>query len=1018
MFEPLAFRHPFRTYQRQMLSRIEAREGTAEDDGRYHLVAPPGSGKTIVGLELIRRFGAPAVVFAPTTVIQRQWREQVGMFTDDRAQVERLTSLDPDALSAINVFTYQLISTVGESREEGRRMAEDAWAAELVREGQSDDDAAARERIRTLAANNAEAHRREVAHRYLRLKRELLRGPDASVAEFLHPNARALVDRLVAHGVRTIVLDECHHLLDYWAIVLRHLIGRIAEPRVIGLTATLPSPEDDEEYENYTALLGEVDFEVPTPAVVKEGDLAPYRSLVCFVEPSRRETAYLRDIQRSFESAVQEISASDGFVGWVRTLVLERPSSPRDPTPVPWERFLDEHALLAVAGIRFLRRSGVALPPDLLVPQEAEGEMQLEDWIALLERYALDVLKVSADAEDHRRLAALRRALLPFGLTLSERGLRQGRSPGDLVLALSESKDVAAAEILTVEERHLGERLRAVVVTDYERLSAGVARLTGVLERDAGSAARVFRHLVAAEHTGRLEPILVTGKGVLVDADHGPALLERFNAYLADAKLDARVTYSPTDTPGVAEVQGDGRDWTSGTYVRMVTAAFEAGVTRCLVGTRGIFGEGWDTLRLNTLIDLTSVTTSTSVQQLRGRTIRKDAEWPHKVAHDWDVVCVARDFERGDSDLRRFVRRHEQLWGIVAATGKEARSAAVATGIDITVRDGSAEGVLLGQVVKGVAHVDHDLAYQLATRPFRSLDLAPVNTRMLRAVEDREATWALWRVGDDYTNFVAPVTRLQPADLDMRSVFTLRATLKRMLASLIASIGVGVALVLWVVLALFGELAGSGSEPGVVSLVVGVALAIGLAVVLMLNLRGLYRYARAYLLEQPPDHVLRDIGRAILVALRECGLVQRSMEPGAVVVVALPDGSYQVLLEGAVSDDADTFTTAYRECFEAPRDQRYLVERTEARMLGISPLWAAARRGLRARLGTDPIHFPVPSVLGTRRDRAEAFELAWRQYVGEGRLIATRSEEGRAVLLRARAQRRPKMRSLAFDRWT
>jgi hypothetical protein len=203
-----------------------------------------------------------------------------------------------------------------------------------------------------------------------------------------------------------------------------------------------------------------------------------------------------------------------------------------------------------------------------------------------------------------------------------------------------------------------------------------------------------------------------------------------------------------------------------------------------------------------------------------------------------------------------------------------------------------------------------------------------------------------------------------------------------------------------------------------VFLVAGLALAVGLVIVLLLNLRGLYRYARAYLLEQPPDDVLRDIGRAILEALRECALVQRSLEPDAVVVVALPDGSYQVLLEGAVSDDADTFTTAYRESFDPPRDQRYLIERTDARMLGVSPLWAAARRGLRARLGTDPVHFPVPSVLGTRRVRAEAFERAWRQYVGDGRLIATRSEEGRAVLLRARAQRRPKMRSLAFERWT
>ena len=66
----------------------------------------------------------------------------------------------------------------------------------------------------------------------------------------------------------------------------------------------------------------------------------------------------------------------------------------------------------------------------------------------------------------------MRRVLLPFGLTLSESGLRQGRSPGDLVLSLSESKDEAVLRILRVEIDAMGERLRTVIVTDYETLSA------------------------------------------------------------------------------------------------------------------------------------------------------------------------------------------------------------------------------------------------------------------------------------------------------------------------------------------------------------------------------------------------------------------------------------------------------------------------------------------------------------------------------------------------------------------
>ncbi len=101
----LHFRHPFRKYQRQILDRVEASEGS---DRKHHIVAPPGSGKTIVGLELIRRFGEPAVVFAPTATIQQQWCEEVGLFTG--GPTRDLVSREPGRPAPISVFTYQLIS--------------------------------------------------------------------------------------------------------------------------------------------------------------------------------------------------------------------------------------------------------------------------------------------------------------------------------------------------------------------------------------------------------------------------------------------------------------------------------------------------------------------------------------------------------------------------------------------------------------------------------------------------------------------------------------------------------------------------------------------------------------------------------------------------------------------------------------------------------------------------------------------------------------------------------------------
>jgi hypothetical protein len=208
---------------------------------RWELRRPPGSGKTIVGLGSIRRFDEPAVVFAPTATIQQQWCEEIGLFTED--PTGDLVSREPRRFAPINIYTYQLISAPGESRELLRETALKMWLEELLkREGVSEGDA--RGRPETMRCNNPDAYGKELSRRAGRAKRDLLRRGDVGVARFLHPNARALIDGLVDCGVKTVILDECHHLLDYWAVVLRYLIGRIRGQQVVGLTATLPSPEE------------------------------------------------------------------------------------------------------------------------------------------------------------------------------------------------------------------------------------------------------------------------------------------------------------------------------------------------------------------------------------------------------------------------------------------------------------------------------------------------------------------------------------------------------------------------------------------------------------------------------------------------------------------------------------------------------------------------------------------------------------------------------------------------------
>ena len=1014
----LNFRYPFRKYQRMILAQVKQ----AGQDQKHHIVAPPGAGKTIVGLELINQLGMPAVVFTPTTTIQVQWKDKVGMFLANSNERDQITSLDPGHLADINIFTYQLIATPGEEQQREAEIALQEWAQSLLLEGQSADEDAAYTRIETLRRNNPASYRAEIAKRYKRAKRNLLTASPAELERFLHPNARELIARLVAHGVRTVVLDECHHLLDYWALTLRYLISQLHDPHVIGLTATLPSPDTDEEYENYTSLLGDVDFEVPTPAVVKEGDLAPYRDLVYFVEPGKRELDYLNNIQSAFEQAISELTATPRFRDWVAAFL-----NPKQ-TEEAWQAFCNQSPLFSLACIHFARANNIPLSVTLLLPVEADDPITIEDWAMLLEKYGLNVLKISPDRADHALFERLRKILLPFGFTITERGLRQSRSVGDLVLTFSESKDRAVADILQKEGASMGERLRAVVVTDFERMSSGIQTLSDVLDKDAGSALRLFHHLAEHPNLGALSPVLLTGKTFMVTKGNLDALLLEFNRYIERNHLQAVCRALPPDAGNVVEVVGEGADWASRTYVRMATELFDRGVVRCLIGTRGILGEGWDSLSLNTLIDLTSVTTSTSVQQLRGRTIRIDPAWTRKVAHNWDVVCVARGFKKGDVDLARLIARHGKYWGIVVKSGLDQTlndvNAVLNAQSSLPVTAGSKPGSPLpaeqiGRIVRGLPHVSEQLAYELAIKPFNQINFARYTRRMLAAVPERERAYKLWGVGNEYSNFSYAASRLDTRDLTIRTVFSVNETIKRMLREFIATVLSSLFTLLMLACRIILPLGTDGGGLGLGLLCLVLFMAFGTFCIFLANMRNAYKIFQKMMVQQPVDAILLDVARALFFSLRENNLISHNLQADYIRVTEDEDNSYEVLLDYASPEDAAIFIKAFAEIFDPVRDQRYLILRTDERLPSMlfMPIWLSLRNFLAENEFSKPTYYPVPQVLSTRKELAQTFAHFWEQYVGGGELIFTRSEAGRAVLLMARSQRRPKVKGMAFELW-
>jgi len=110
-FEELKFSGEWRRYQRAALAAFE--RDLKHGNTNTHIVAPPGSGKTLLGVELIRRVGKRALVLAPNQAIQQQWPRAVARFTP-AGELDAVVDVPADFVTSLSFSgTEVLVTTLG-----------------------------------------------------------------------------------------------------------------------------------------------------------------------------------------------------------------------------------------------------------------------------------------------------------------------------------------------------------------------------------------------------------------------------------------------------------------------------------------------------------------------------------------------------------------------------------------------------------------------------------------------------------------------------------------------------------------------------------------------------------------------------------------------------------------------------------------------------------------------------------------------------------------------------------------
>lgn len=965
-----AFTHPFRRYQGLALDAFEA--GRPQKRERCYVVMPPGSGKTVVGLEIARRLGRKTIVFGPNTAIQSQWIRQWGDFAPPKPAGTE-TSLAAD----LTVLTYQSLCQLDHGLDElpgADAEADEADEPEADADpagiAPGDPDAAPEPAPAPAASASPTAATAATRHRHateladLRRRRRLIAtgGDRAALLALLHPNGRKLIERMKSEPEITLVLDECHHLLEMWGHLVQAVVDELdGKVFVVGLTATPPGDMGVREAALYAQLFGRADFEVVTPAVVKEGDLAPYQELAYLTEPLPTELAYMRAQSQRFDDLIADLMsptfASRPFLDWLHQRVVERPT--HSGAQMSWERFELDEPQLATAVLRLFLAKGFKPPDGARIGERHRQPPTTDDWVAMIGDFCGGFLERSAAAGDNAAWERIRRALPAVGYILTRQGIRAYVSPADRVLALSASKGAAAQQILDLEARQLGVDLRALLLCDFER--AGVellAELRSVLDAQAGSASLILQMLVADAATKALDPILLTGRTVACSRATATRLIAwckgqvpEIAAALASMPLGAGGGPGPGPDDGAASadwgdvvlIAPDTGWWQPRNYVPLITRYFEEGRSRCLVGTRGLLGEGWDAHTVNVLIDLTAASTSTSVHQMRGRSLRLDTRLPHKVADNWDVVCVAPDEAKGLSDYWRFVRKHHAYYALNAS----------------------------GEIECGVSHVDPVLT---PFGPPPVAETATLNGRTLARVELREQAYAQWKIGTPYRNVETETVRLH---FNRSLGLPEAAVMGRGPAGLFgggyraASLAGAVILAIWLgaPLGVFGILA------------LGALVGLGGLSLMAIGPASRVRAAR-------PMGSLEGIAFAVVSALAATEGIDAGLGPQAVRIVAQPDGYYRCYLDGASRKDSRAFTEALDEVLAPMESPRYIIPRrvVEPPRRPLAGLWLAVRSGL-GMPGGRLIYHAVPDYLAANEKRVVAFEAAWHRWVGGGRAL-------------------------------
>ncbi|MBQ4558633.1 MAG: DEAD/DEAH box helicase family protein [Clostridia bacterium] len=554
-FEDITFHGIFRNYQQRVLDNSTQ----YLKNNKIHIVAAPGSGKTILGLELIRRLNAPCLVLSPTNTIKYQWGDRFEeMFLTDTQKVEDYVSFDLLNVSLITSITYQALHS----------------AIENV--AQIDDD-----------------------------------------GYYIDYSDIDMFDIIKKYGIKTICVDEAHHLQNEWQKALDIFMnGLDKDVKVVALTATPPYDATPVEWDRYIKTCGEIDEEIFVTELVKQKNLCPHQDYIYLNYPLLEESLVIKQFKENVAKFFETVK-TEKLLNSVENKIIYTYNHNSERIYKNISKYTNVFHLLKK--LQALSQEGFV-----------KSILKIDKTDSNLNNYeaALNFILKQESLLVKSKRDKLEELLKKHGLIEKNKVVLVSNSKIEKNLILSMGKIESIINITKCELSNLKDNLRMLILTDYIRKKDITKIGTGESFEDI-SIVSIFENIRRAVPDIKLGA--VSGSLIIL-----PSNLKKSVKEILGEDAEKLITNPLKDT-GYSEYEFN---ISNKEKIAVIGRIFEEGLINAIVGTKSLLGEGWDSPCINTLIMASFVGSFMLSNQMRGRAIRVYKRDKNKTANIWHLVTL------------------------------------------------------------------------------------------------------------------------------------------------------------------------------------------------------------------------------------------------------------------------------------------------------------------------------------------------------------------------------------------